>query len=132
MAGLGERLVGLHLLKSAELDPPAARFEGAGDSRVARNKGLGFAYDAEQQRVHINKTQYFAPVPKAVWEYRVGGYQVCHKWLKDRKERRLDLEDIRAYCRIVTALQHTIKIQKSIDALYPNIEASLLAIETER
>ena len=35
--------------------------------------------------VYINKTQYFEAVPAEVWEFRVGGYQVCEKWLKDRR-----------------------------------------------
>jgi len=44
-----------------------------------------------------NATRYFAPVPEDVWTYRIGGYQVCEKWLKDRRERRLDLADIRTW-----------------------------------
>lgn len=125
LAALGGRLVGLHLLKSAELDPPAARFEGAGDSRVAKTKGL--RYDPATERVYINATQYFAPVPAEVWAYQVGGYQVCHKWLKDRQERQLSLDEIRAYCRIVTALARTIEVQGEIDALYAAAEGSALA-----
>jgi hypothetical protein len=27
----------------------------------------------------------FQGIHEAVWEFRVGGYQVCEKWLKDRK-----------------------------------------------
>jgi hypothetical protein len=46
-----------------------------------------------------------------------GGYQVCEKWLKDRQNRPLDLDDIRTCCRIVTALKLTIGIQREIDAL---------------
>jgi hypothetical protein len=38
-----------------------------------------------KQRVMINDTQYFGNVPEAVWNFKVGGYQVCDKWLKDRK-----------------------------------------------
>ena len=131
LAGLGERLAVLHLLKSPDLDPPAARFEGLGDGRVAKSKGQGFRYDAEVQRVYINQTQYFAPVPAAVWEYQVGGYQVCEKWLKDRKERRLDLDNIRTYCRIVTALQRTIAIQSEIDSIYLTAEETTVSMQDE-
>jgi hypothetical protein len=126
MAELGERLTGLHLLKSDGLDPPACRFEGDGDERVGKGKNEGLRYDPDKQRVHINATQYFAPVPEAVWTYRIGGYQVCEKWLKDRRERRLDLDDIRTYCRIVTALKLTIDIQGDINVLYPAIEERAL------
>ena len=129
LAALGERLVGLHLLKSPELDPPAARFEGEGDNRVAKNKSKGFRYDPEEKRVYINKTQYFGPVQQEVWEYQIGGYQVCEKWLKDRRERQISIDDIKTYCRIVTAIEKTIEIQKDIDALYPKVEADLLHLE---
>ena len=67
-------------------------------------KTQGFRYALDAQRLYINKTQYFGPIPVEVYEYRIGGYQVCDKWLKDRKERRLELDDIRTYCRtVVTA-----------------------------
>ena len=67
-------------------------------------------------------------MPEAVWKYQVGGYQVCEKWLKDRWERRLELDDIRTYCRIVTALGLTIVIQAEIDTLYPGIEKNIVAM----
>jgi len=131
-ASLGGRLVALHLLKSPELDPPIARFEGEGDARVAKTKRQGFRYQPEAKRVYINTSQHFSPVPQEVWQYRIGGYQVCEKWLKDRKGRRLELDDIRTYCRIVTALARTIEIQRAIDAVYPRVEAALLKAEGSR
>jgi len=130
LAALGERLVDLHLLRSSELDPPIARFQGEGDTKVQTGK-KGLRYDAETQRVHINEEQFFEGVSPQVWEYPIGGYQVCHKWLKDRKERRLTLEEIKTYCRIATALEKTIQIQAEIDTLYPQVEKTLLPIHLE-
>jgi hypothetical protein len=63
-----------------------------------------------------------------VWTYRIGGYHVCEKRLKDRQGRRLELDDIRTYCRIVTALQKTIGIQGEIDTLYPEVEIEPLPL----
>ena len=128
LAALGERLVDLHLLRSSELDPPIARFQGEGDNRVQTGKKR-LLYDAEEQRVYINEEQHFEGVPPEVWEYPIGGYQVCHKWLKDRKDRCLTLEEIKTYCRIVTALSNTIAIQAEIDELYPHVEKTLLEIQ---
>ena len=128
LAALGARLTALHLLKSPELDPPACRFEGEGDSRIAKGRKAGLRYEPGEQRVYINATQYFAPVPEAVWTYQVGGYQVCEKWLKDRQERRLEVDDIRTYCRIVTALKLTLGIQQEINALYPQAESKTVAL----
>jgi len=126
LAALGKRLVSLHLLRSAELDPPAARFQGQGDSRVARTQTQGFRYEPKEERVYVNKTQYFEPVPLEVWEYQIGGYQVLAKWLKDRQERQLTLEEIKTYCRVVTAIQRTIALQEEIDALYPETETQTI------
>lgn len=123
MAELGKRLVDLHLLRSPELDPPMAKFQGEGDGKVASGK-KGVRYDPKTMRVYINETQYFEGVPPEVWEYHIGGYQVCSKWLKDRQGRRLSLDEIRTYCHIVTALAKTIEIQQAIDDLYSLVETN--------
>ena len=128
VAALGKRLADFHLLTSPELDPPTCRFEGQGDAVVARTKAKGFRYAVAEQRMYVNKTQYFGPVSSDVYAYRIGGYQVCDKWLKDRKERRLDIDDIRTYCRIVTALARTLAIQREIDNLYPDVEKNCVTI----
>ena len=131
VADLGARLTDLHLLKSPELDKPTCRFDGQGDLNVAKTKAHGFRYDSDLERMYINKTQYFGPIPKSIYEYRIGGYQVCDKWLKDRKERRLELKDIQTYCRMVTAIGKTIEIQNELDTLYPDVEKDLVTIPTE-
>jgi len=128
LAALGKRLTELHLLRSPELKPPACRFEGKGEGCVGKGGKDGVCYDPEKCRVYINTSQYFGPVSEEVWEYRVGGYQVCEKWLKDRRGRRLQLDDIRAYCCIVTAIQRTITIQQDIDALYPKVETNTVCL----
>jgi len=128
LAALGARLTALHLLTSPELDPPVCRFDGEGDNRVGKGRDAGLRYEVGEQRVYVNATQYFAPVTEAVWSYQVGGYQVCQKWLKDRQERHLELDDIRTYCRIVTALGLTFDIQRQLDLLYPDVEKNVVAI----
>jgi Type ISP C-terminal specificity domain len=50
-----------------------------------------------------------------VWNFHVGGYQVCYKWLKDRKGRTLTFEDIHHYQRVVAALDETIGLMEQID-----------------
>ena len=131
LANLGTRLADLHLITSPELDPPACRFEGEGDARVARTKAQGFRYDPDEQSLYVNRTQCFGPVPPEVYAYRIGGYQVCDKWLKDRKDRRLDLDGIRTYCRLVTAIGLTLTLQKRMDGLYLEVEKNLLPSAAE-
>ena len=115
MAEYGKRLVALHLLKSSELDIPIARFQGKGDNTVDKLRYEG-------HRLFINKDQYFEGIESEIFEYQIGGYQVCEKWLKDRKERKLSLDDIKHYCNIVTTLKNTLAIQKSIDDIFTDVE----------
>jgi very-short-patch-repair endonuclease len=68
-------------------------------------------------KVFINETQYFANVPAAAWEFYIGGYQPCQKWLKDLKDRELSFEDILHYQKIVVALSETDRIMKEIDTI---------------
>jgi hypothetical protein len=63
------------------------------------------------------KTTGFAGVPEAVWNLHIGGYQVCEKWLKDRKGRTLSTDDITHYHKIVVALSETIRLMSEIDAV---------------
>ncbi|RCK74322.1 MAG: hypothetical protein ANABAC_2524 [Anaerolineae bacterium] len=51
---------------------------------------------------------------------------MCQKWLKERQERPLSLEEIRTYCRILTAIAHTIALQAEVDEVYTQVEKSLL------
>ena len=55
-------------------------------------------------------------------------WATSYKWLKDRRERRLDLDDIRAYCRIVTALGITLALQAEIDAVYAAVEGATVTL----
>ncbi len=121
---LGKRLVDLHLVTSPELDPPLARLQPTGSNKVEKHR-----YSQEERCVHINEEQHFEGIPPEVWEYQIGGYQVLDKWLKDRKGRYLNLDEIKHYCHIVTAIAKTIEVQKEIDALYPEIEKDILSID---
>jgi predicted helicase len=120
---LGKELVDLHLLKSPALDPPVAKYQGSSDNdRVEK-----ITYKEDEQRIYINKDKYFEGIAPEVWNYHIGGYQVLNKYLKDRKGR--NMVDAPHYCRIVTALSKTLKIQKKIDDIYPEVEKELIATE---
>jgi len=66
-------------------------------------------------RVWINNKQYFDGVPPEVWQFHIGGYQVCQKWLKDRKRRQLSYDELTHYQRVVAALNETIRLMAQID-----------------
>ncbi|MBP7829952.1 MAG: N-6 DNA methylase [Kiritimatiellae bacterium] len=112
LAGLGAELAGLHLMESPKLNDFITSFPEKGDNTVEKVSYAG-------GRVHINSTQYFDGVPEAVWNFHVGGYQVCEKWLKDRKGRALSYEDVRHYQKIVVALSETLRLMAEIDRAIP-------------
>ncbi len=112
---LGERLVALHVME--QFGSALPRYPVEGNNVVEKVEYLVTKDEPEQGRVYINKAQYFEGVPPEVWEFHVGGYQVCQKWLKDRKGRALSYEDIRHYQRIVAALAETIGLMERIDSV---------------
>ena len=63
------------------------------------------------------QTNGFRGVPEEVWNFHIGGYQVCQKWLKDRKGRTLEFEDILHYQKIIKALAETERIMGEIDGV---------------
>ena len=75
-------------------------------------------YDEETRRVYFNKEQYFEGISKAVWEYRIGAYQVAEKYLKDRKKRELTWEEIEHYMRVAKAIEGTIEVQGEVEEVY--------------
>jgi hypothetical protein len=56
-------------------------------------------------------------VPDLAWNFYIGGYQPAQKWLKDRKGRTLDFEDILHYQKIIKALAETDRIMGEIDVV---------------
>ena len=114
LAAKGAELVALHLMESPKLADFVTEFPQKGDNVVEKVR-----YTENDNRVWINPTQYFQGVPKECWEFHIGGYQVCEKWLKDRKGRKLGYEDIEHYQKIVVALKETLRLMKEIDECIP-------------
>lgn len=114
-AGKGAELVALHLVESPKLNDFVTEFPSKGSNEVEKVQ-----YTDKDKRVWINAGQYFGGVPKPVWEFHIGGYRVCDKWLKDRKGRKLSYEDIQHYQKIIVALNDTIRLMSDIDQLVTN------------
>lgn len=119
VARLGSDLTALHLLESPKLNKSVTEFIGGRNPEVVK-------VSWSKNTVWIDKTQTtgFKGVPEDVWNFHIGGYQVCEKWLKDRQAkggknprpgRRLSKDDIAHYQKIVVALSETIRLMKEID-----------------
>ena len=104
----GEDLKKAHLLE----EPPnvTIAYEGKGDHKVTK-------IDFFNGKFYINCNQYFTPVEQKTWEFEIGGYQVLHKYLKERKGRELSWEEIEHFKKIVASLTETRRLMKAIDPI---------------
>jgi hypothetical protein len=136
LCGLGAELVALHLLECPKLGKPVARYPVTGPNIVEKGfpkylalgepepgKGTplpaGRVYISKPEPQSGAKGQYFEGIPPEVWNFQIGGYQVCEKWLKDRRSRTLTYDDLEHYRKVVTALAETIRLMAEIDAAIP-------------
>jgi hypothetical protein len=112
LSGLGWALVQAHLLRELPRRGLAA-YPSKGSHTVE-----AVLYSPKEQAVTINKTQFFKPVPQAVWDFHIGGYQVLDKYLKSRKGRVLSLDEINHVSAIADSLAFTIDQMARIDEAY--------------
>jgi len=108
LAILGEQLVNIHLMKT-DLD-----YE---HNFPIESNNIVEKVEYKNEKIYINKTQYFNNVKLDIWIFHIGGYQVCQKWLKDRKEQALTFEDCEQYLYILTALKKTQQLMEKIDEI---------------
>ena len=116
---LGEQLVALHLMESPLLDTLITHTVGSNweVSKVGYADGTVWIDGKGTRDAYVAGTTGFVGVPEEVWNFHIGGYQVCEKWLKDRKGRTLTAEDIAHYQKIVVALNETIRLMAEIDVV---------------
>lgn len=112
LSDLGWELVQAHLLRDLPR-PGLAGYHGKGEHIVEFVR-----YSPEQQAVSINETQFFRPVPQAVWDFHIGGYQVLDKYLKSRKSRKLSLDETNHIGAVADSLAFTIDRMAAIDEAY--------------
>ena len=119
LVALGSELRQLHLMESEILEHLITQYPIAGDNEITRPIGKNdFEITDTREhngRVWINDKQYFDGVPALAWNFYIGGYQPAQKWLKDRKGRTLDVDDIFHYQKIIVALSETDRIMQEID-----------------
>lgn len=113
LCALGSELVGLHLMEKT--GTPLPSYPKGGSNTVEAVRYSEPTPDSAG-RVWINKEQYFEGVSPQVWQFQIGGYQVCQKWLKDRKGRTLSYDDLLHYQKICGAISETIRLMTAIDA----------------
>ena len=72
-------------------------------------------YKFDAGRIYINKDQYIDNVPESAWNYYIGGYSVIQKWLKERKGRALNYEDVLHLQNVIAILSQSRQLMESTD-----------------
>ncbi len=107
---LGGEIRQIHLLESPTVENYITQYPIDGDNIITKPK-------YQDGKVFINDTQYFDNVPQVAWEFYIGGYQPAQKWLKDRKDRKLEFNDILHYQKIIVALSETDRLMQEINTI---------------
>ena len=111
LATHGDKLVALHLLESRNL-VASEKTQLLGPRPVVVDHVV---WSDGVVWVNRNKKNGFAAVSREVWEFQIGGYRVCEKWLKERIGRTLSDEDIQHYQTIVAVIAETRLVMRAID-----------------
>ncbi len=112
LANLGKRLVQTQLMEITL--PEISSFPIDGENLVERA-------DFNNNRIFINNTQYFDNISTEVWDFHVGGYQVCKQWLtgckrpNTRKGKKLSSDEINHFKKIISTISETIDLMTQIE-----------------
>jgi hypothetical protein len=112
LSRVGSELAGFHLMRNAITDDYPARV--VGNNRLIVGK-VSWSKDT----IWLNKelSVGIRGVSKDVWEYTIGGYQVCDKWLKGRKDQELTKADVDALIYMMAALSETLRLSREVDEI---------------
>ena len=128
LAAHGEQLVQWHLLEH----PDAIKIEAGRAHKQGAVAFFGIDFELKKVaekgkeladplggigKVYINATSGFENVHQPIWQHTIGGYQVLHKWLDDRRKakRSLSQDDITHWLRIYASLEATQKLMLQVD-----------------
>lgn len=123
IANLGQNLIDLHLMREIPNDKTIElKF-----CKNANKQNPSYAlekpkYDANLNKILLNKDLEIVGISQEVWDYTIGGYKVCEKWLKYRVSDKngtitLTQSDFTHILNVTKILKATLVIQKELEQL---------------
>jgi len=77
--------------------------------------------------IYLNENVFWSNVPKMVWDYLIGGYQVIKKWLSYRDEavlgRSLTPDEVREVTEMVRRIAAILLLQPKLDENFEAVKA---------
>jgi hypothetical protein len=121
LSNIGSELISLHTMGLDEIEGTSAVSVGKGNpeiSKISWSNGIISVQTAKSEKTESYRR--VENVSTAVWDFHIGGYRVCEKWLKDRKGIKFDEEASSELLRIISIIEVTQKCVLSIDAVIDN------------
>ena len=98
----------------------------ARQSRRSQQSQRGSGIDQDTLDVFLNDAACWRNVPRRVWEYTLGGYQVLKKWLSYREQallgRPLSVDEVGYLTRVIRRIAALILLGPELDANYRRIK----------
>lgn len=85
--------------------------------------------------IYLNESTYWACIPEAVWNFKIGGFQVLKKWLSYREHgdgtpgllgRSLTIDEARTFSDLARRLAVVVSLGNDLDASYSAIKGSAI------
>ncbi len=111
-----------HAGKNGVCMPGRGRF----GSRKAKDEAQIANFGVETLDLFLNDVAYWENVPRAVWDYTIGGYQVIKKWLSYREKsmlgRGLKIEEAEYVTEMVRRIAAILLLQSDLDNNYETVK----------
>ncbi len=119
LAKLGNDLIEAHLLdnkfiESIKQNYPKFDIIGEGSFEITK-------IDFIENKVWINKNQYFSNISQSVWNFKIGTFFPIQKYLKDRKGEKIGLENLTEIENQIIAISFTIEKMNELELLTNNL-----------
>lgn len=113
LASLGEQLISHHLLLSEYPETGIRDFYRCA-APVDVEK---VTWETETLWINAAQTIGFSGISEDVWNFKIGSYQICKKWLDERRKsgEKLSKNDIKQFYKVITSISETIGLMKRID-----------------
>ncbi len=100
--------------------------KGKYEERKQEDEELRKAFGDETMGIYLNNMAYWENVPKCIWKYYIGGYQVIKKWLSYREKamlgRGLKIEEAEYVTEMARRLAALVLLQKELNANYDAVK----------
>jgi len=109
--------IGVELIKYHLLEIDFNSITGLKSNIVANDRIMKGFPKYKDNYIFIAPEKWFYGISKETWDFRIGKYQICYKWIKDRENRAISKEEIVQYQKIICVLDKTINLMKQIDQI---------------